>query len=136
MATNWDELRFGMPLNIWLMIDGRAQKHIRDLYERVEVCHAIIAQQETASATLREALEPFASAAKDCGVVDDIRSCVVRPEQSVWESSVAASLTFAQFAKALSALENSPASLADATNNPVPLTLSDAGSDAEGRDDE
>ena len=35
--------------------------------------------------------------------------------------------------RANSALENSKASLADATNNPVPLTLSDAGSDAEGR---
>ncbi|MBN9453296.1 MAG: HD domain-containing protein [Bosea sp.] len=31
------------------------------------------------------------------------------------------------------ALENCKARLADATNNPVPLTLSDAGSDAEGR---
>lgn len=31
------------------------------------------------------------------------------------------------------ALEKDPATLADATNNPVPLTLSDAGSDAEGR---
>ena len=35
----------------------------------------------------------------------------------------------------VSVLENSKAGLADATNNPVPLTLSDAGSDAEGRDD-
>lgn len=30
-------------------------------------------------------------------------------------------------------LENGPATRADATNNPVPLALSDAGSDAEGR---
>ena len=35
----------------------------------------------------------------------------------------------------LRAIESSGPKLADATNNPVPLTLSDAGSDAEGRDD-
>lgn len=44
-------------------------------------------------------------------------------------------VTIGDFRRARSVLENSKAGLADATNNPVPLTLSDAGSDAEGRDD-
>jgi hypothetical protein len=43
------------------------------------------------------------------------------------------SILFDDIRRAQQALENSKAALADATNNPVPLPLSDAGSDAEGR---
>lgn len=122
--TNWDELRFGMPLNVWLMIDGRAQKHIRDLYERVDVGHAIIAQQEVELARLRGALEPFARAAEDCGVIRDIEAGAVKPEQNIWESATSLSINYEHVANAYSVLDSRKAERADANTNPASSDLS------------
>lgn len=65
-----------------------------------------------------EALRPFAKAAEDCGVEDDLRIGVVKPADVIWESAVAVSITYAHVEGARSALENGPAGLADATNDP------------------
>ncbi len=123
-----EEFRFGLPLGQWIMAPGYAQKHIRDMSERVDVCHAIIAQQAAELARIRAALEPFARAAEDCGVIDDIKIGIVKPEQAIWESAVATSITFAHVANAANVLENSPAGLPDApsTNEAPPMSASES----------
>lgn len=77
------------------------------LAEQVRRMREALGEAETA-------LKPFAQAAIDCDVADDLRIGVVKREQDIWESPVAASITFGHIADARSALENAPAPLADA----------------------
>lgn len=111
------DTKFGLPVEKWLMTPGYAQSHIRDLHERIDACHAIIAQQDAELRARANALKPFAQAADDCGVADDMRIGVVKPADIIWESAVAASITFGHVAYAAEVLESSKAVLADANSN-------------------
>lgn len=56
---------------------------------------------------LEAALKPFAKAAEDCDVGDDIRIGVVKPADVIWESAAAASITFGHLNTAAQALSRS-----------------------------
>lgn len=98
----------------WLAKDAALKSATR---QRDEALTALKASEEREAALLA-ALRPFALAARDCDVEDDIRIGVVKPDQDIWESPVAMSITFAHVANALQLRENCKAPLADATNNP------------------
>lgn len=55
---------------------------------------------------LRETLEPFARAAEDCGVLDDLRDGKVKPADIIWEGAVAAAITYGDVARALTQEQN------------------------------
>lgn len=84
--------------------------------ERDEALAALREKEERVKA-LEDVLEPFAKAAKDCDVSDDLRIGVVKPADVIWESAVAVSITFGHVDRARSAMENSKAALADANSN-------------------
>ena len=76
----------------------------------------------------RAALAPFAVIAGEGSEdFDDAEKVVVTFGRTTHHA-----LTLGDLRRARSVLEDRSLGLADATNNPVPLTLSDAGSDAEG----
>lgn len=56
---------------------------------------------------LEAALKPFAKAAEDCDVGDDIRIGVVKPADVIWESAAAASITFGHLNTAAQTLSRS-----------------------------
>lgn len=115
--------RAGFTPDIWIVhaLDQACEQwaHFAESAEtatrqRDEALAALKASEER-EAGLLAALGPFALAARDCDVEDDIRIGIVKPDQDIWQSPVAMSITFAHVANALQVREDCKARLADAT---------------------
>lgn len=109
----------------WQIVDARGLADVSS--EETVALGEILDRSHRAEAkieTLREALKPFAKAAEDCGVEDDLRIGVVKPADIIWESAVAVSITYAHVDRARKVLENGKPVLADATNDPAESSLS------------
>lgn len=83
-----------------------ALQALADETKRHLECEAL---SEAQLAKMADALKPFAEAASDCDVADDLRTGVVKPADVIWESSVAVSITFGHIEAAREALSTAPA---------------------------
>lgn len=82
----------------------RARGLIREKLELIEVHLAALTAAEAEKERYQGLLEPFAKAAEDCGVEDDLRIGIVKPADVIWESAAAASITFGHLESARAAL--------------------------------
>ena len=75
---------------------------------RALASEARVSELQAENEKLREALAPFAQAAKDCGVEDDLRIGVVKPADVIWEGAVATSITYGDVDRARALAKDHP----------------------------